>query len=144
MSQANVELVLGLQPDPSVDLVELFCNDDRWASFIETAAPFYQSEFETATTLVGIDRSGTGMQGFRAFWLDWLAPWATYRTEPEKGIDLGERVLVLSHSFGRLDGSPQEVKEAPSAIWTVRDGKIAGVDLYLDRAEALKAVGLEE
>jgi ketosteroid isomerase-like protein len=139
-----VKLVLRLQPGPSVDLARLFRNDDRWATFTETASPFYHSDFETAGTLVGIDRSSTGMEGLRTFWLDWLAPWATYRTEPEEAIDLGERVLVLSHSFGRLEGSTQEVKEAPAAVWTVRDRKIARVDLYLDRAEALKAVGLEE
>ncbi len=144
MSQQNVEMVLGLQPGPSLDLARLFRNDDRWATFTETASPFYHSDFETAGTLVGIERSDAGMEGFRAFWLDWLAPWATYRTEPEEAIDHGERVLVLSRSFGRLEGSTQEIKEAPAAVWTVRDGKIARVDLFLDRAEARKAVGLEE
>jgi hypothetical protein len=29
-------------------------------------------------------------------------------------------------------------------VWTFRDGKIARFDIYEDRAEALKAVGLEE
>jgi len=29
-------------------------------------------------------------------------------------------------------------------VWTFRDGKIARLDIYEDRAEALKAVGLEE
>ncbi len=135
---------MGLQPGPGVDLVRLFRDDERWATFTETAARFYHSGFETAGTLVGIEMSSTGMEGFRTFWLDWLAPWATYRTEPEEAVDLGERVLVLSHSFGRLEGSTQEVKEVPAAVWTVRDGKIARVDLYLDRAEALKAVGLTE
>jgi ketosteroid isomerase-like protein len=31
-----------------------------------------------------------------------------------------------------------------AAVWTVRDGKIAHVDFYLNRPDALKAVGLEE
>jgi ketosteroid isomerase-like protein len=31
-----------------------------------------------------------------------------------------------------------------SAVWTVRDGKIAHMEFYLDHSEALKAVGLEE
>jgi ketosteroid isomerase-like protein len=36
-----------------------------------------------------------------------------------------------------------EVDNTAASVWTVRDGKIARVELYLDRAEALKA-GLED
>jgi ketosteroid isomerase-like protein len=143
MSQQHVELVSGLQPGPAVDLARLFRDDERWATFVETAARFYHRDFETATTMVGIEGSGTSMEGFRAIWLDWLAPWATYRVEAEEAIDLGERVLMLNRSFGRLDGSTQEVREAPAGIWTVRGGKVSRAEFYTDRAEARQAVGLE-
>jgi ketosteroid isomerase-like protein len=137
MSRENVELLLRLQPDRHVDLVRLFCDEHRWAAFTDTAAPFYHADFQSVTTVLG-----TGMDGFRALWRDWLAPWATYRTEVERAVDLGERVLVLNRSFGRLEGSTQEVGEAPAGVWTVRDGKIARGELYLDRADALAAAGL--
>ena len=56
----------------------------------------------------------------------------------------GDRVLLLQRSSGRLEGSPPEVHLHPGVVWTVRDGKIARFAVYANRAEALKAVGLEE
>jgi ketosteroid isomerase-like protein len=76
--------------------------------------------------------------------LDWLAPWATYRAEAEEVIDCGDRVLVLRSVFGRLEGSAEEVTLTGAAVFTVRDGKIARIEGYADRDQALKAVGLEE
>ncbi len=143
MSRENVEVVLRLQPGPEVDLAHLFRNDDRWARFKKAAGPIYHSDFTSAAALLGIDSISAGLDGLREFWLDWLAPWATYRTEAEEAIDLGERVLVLSRSYGRLEGGAQEVEEAPASVWTVRGEKIARIEFYADRPEALKAVGLQ-
>jgi ketosteroid isomerase-like protein len=143
VSQENVDLVLGLQPSLDVDLIRLFRDERRWAVFTDRAAPFYHSDFETLGTVLGVEKWGVGMNAFRAFWLDWLAPWMTYRTEPDEAVDLGAGVLVLSRSFGTLEGSTQEVREAPAAVWGVRDGKIARAEFFLDRHQAVKAVGLE-
>jgi len=133
-----------MQPPPELDFIRLFGDDQRWATFTERAAPFYHSDFETFGTVLGVDKSGTGMNGFRAFWLDWLAPWVAYWTEPDEAIDLEAGVLVLSRSYGRLAGSTQEVRQAPAAIWIVRDGKIARFEAYANRSEAFKALGLED
>ena len=51
---------------------------------------------------------------------------------------------MLNHSFGRLEGSTQEVKEAPAGVWTIRDEKIARAEFYTDRSEARTSVGLED
>jgi ketosteroid isomerase-like protein len=37
-----------------------------------------------------------------------------------------------------------DIEHRPAAVWTFRDGKVHAVHFYLDRQEALKAVGLEE
>jgi len=141
MSRQNVELLLAISPGRDVDLTRLFRDETRWAMFVEAAAPFYHPVFETAVTVVGIAKSGRGMDGLRTLWLDWLGPWAEYRTEVEDVIDCGDRVLVLNHSFGRLEGSTQEVREAPAAVWTVRDQKITRAEFYTDHTEGFKAVG---
>jgi ketosteroid isomerase-like protein len=73
-----------------------------------------------------------------------MAPWVTYRIELEEAIDLGERVLLLNHDCGRREGSTGEVRGRLGAVWTIRDGKIARLDAYTTRAEALAAVGLAE
>jgi hypothetical protein len=59
-------------------------------------------------------------------------------------IDCGERVISFSHDYAYPWDSAAEVAlPAPAGVWTFRDGKIARFDIYEDRAEALKAVGLE-
>jgi hypothetical protein len=75
---------------------------------------------------------------------DWTAPWVTYRIEIEEVIDLGERVLVLNHDWGRREGSTGEVRGDLGVIWTIRDGKVAGLDVPSTRADVLKAAGLAE
>lgn len=143
MSQGNVELVLALLPALDRDFVQLFGDDEMWAAFTETVAPLFQPDFESATVLVGVETTYTGMDGLRAIWLDWLRPWASYRTEVEQVIDCGDRVLLLSSDFGRRAASTQEVRLAATFVFTVRDGKIARWEGFPDRADALKAVGLE-
>jgi ketosteroid isomerase-like protein len=144
MSQANVDLVRRLQPGPHVDLAAMFRNDDAFREQLaEAIAPLLDSDFEG---VFGVDEAPksnyVGIDGLRAVWIDWLAPWATYRTEIEELIDAGERVVVLVRDFGRRKESTQEVELVTGAVWTVRDGKIARADFYRDRPSALKAVGL--
>ena len=142
MAQENVELVMALQRAPDDDFVQLIRDDERWAKLVEAVAPFVHAEAETARPGLPGGKTYIGLDGFRESWLDWLAPYAEYRTEVEEAIDCGERVLLLQSSSGRLAGSTKEVKLAPAVVYTVRDGKIARFEPYADRAQALEAVGL--
>jgi ketosteroid isomerase-like protein len=145
MSQENVELAVRLQPADGVDLVQLFGDDKQWAEVTERIANLFQPDFECA--FLGSTPSGqvyAGLDGFRDLWLDWLAPWATYRIEVEQATDLGDRVLLLIRDYGRRESRGEEVAMNGSAIWTIRDGKIARAEFYPLRSEALKAAGLEE
>jgi hypothetical protein len=144
MSQENVELVLGFQPDPEMDLVERFRDDDSWAEFSAALAPAFAPDFASANALLGIEKTYIGMDGFRNLWLDWLAPWATHRVKIGKAIDLGDRVLVLAEVLATIEGSEAQIKRTTGGVWTVHDGKVARVEFYPDRDEALEAVGLAE
>jgi ketosteroid isomerase-like protein len=145
MSQENVEVVLGLQLAPDdVDFAQRVRDDDMWTRWVETATPAFHSDFETIANVFGTKTVHTGMEGFRAFWLDWLAPWASYRVEIEQAIDCGDRVLVLVCDFGRREGSTQEIAGNNASVWTVHDGQVARIELYPEQADALQAVGLEE
>jgi hypothetical protein len=53
-------------------------------------------------------------------------------------------VLVRSRIFGRPKGSAQEVKSENVGVWTVRNRKLARVDFYPTRADAITAMGLSE
>ena len=126
-----------------MDFAQVFRDDDMWAASVELGA-FYHPDVESVRPGLPDGTIYIGLDGLRDMWLEWLAPWKTYRVETEEVIDLRDRVLVLVHAFGRLEGSQGEVENTSASLWTVRDGKIARAEFYLDRTEALKAVGLEE
>jgi SnoaL-like domain len=135
MSQESVEIVMGLMPAPEVDIAPLFRDDEMWAALSEALAPLIHPDFVCINPGTPGERAYVGLEGFRAFWLDWLAPWASYRAEVEKAIDCGDRVLVLADNFGCLHGSDQEVKVAPASVYGFLDGKIARYEGYLIRDE---------
>ena len=70
---------------------------------------------------------------------------ADYRPQVERLIDAGDKVVTLAVESGRGRGSGAEVESKQTAhVWTLRDGKAIRLDLYNDRADAFKAVGLPE
>jgi ketosteroid isomerase-like protein len=147
VSQENVELVLrSIQPGPDVDFVSLFRDDSIWAATVATTDAWLSPDCKFVIRgLPGGERTYVGIDGLRAGWLDWLAPWVMYRAEVVKAVDLGERVLLLYHSFGRLAGSAVDVEGELASVWTVRDGKVPYAEFYATtHAEALQAVGLKE
>ena len=146
MSQENVELVRGLQPTGDMDLVALFRDEAAATTLSESFAPFFHDDVEiVAPTFVsGQSERFIGLEGLRAVWLDWLDPWESYRVEIEDLIDAGDEVVVLPRDYGRRSGMTAEVSTIGGAVWTVRDGKVARVAFYLNRNEALEAVGLSE
>ena len=145
MSRENVEVVRAVQPAPDVDLAQLFRDDDSWVAILESLSHLVHPDFHCVQSWIGAEPSTyAGVDGLRDAWLDWLTPWATYRTEIQDIVDCGDRVLVLVRDFGRREEATDEIQLYGSAVWTVRAGKVSRVRFYPDRAEALKAVGLEE
>ncbi len=125
-------------------MAHLFRDDAAFAAMTKVVAPKLHPDFE----VVGIEptRGETiyrGLDGLRAFNLDWLSPWETYRAEIVDAKDLGDRVLLFVRDFGRREGSSQDVVQDAGSVWTLREGKVARAEFYADRAEALKAAGVE-
>ncbi len=148
MSRENVELVTGLQPAPEADIAVLFREEASRAALREAVAPLFHPDFEAGTDsglqAFGLKTSYRGFDGLAELWLDWLAPWESYRTEIEAAIDLGDQVLLLMRDYGRRQAMESEVSLLGAALWTIADGKITRAVFYGDRAEALEAVGLRE
>jgi ketosteroid isomerase-like protein len=68
-----------------------------------------------------------------------------FQAVPERFIVVGgDRVLVLARHRGTGRGSGVRVDAPVSHVLTLRDGKVIEWRAYLDRAEALEAVGLSE
>ena len=145
MSQENVEIVRRLQPGPDVDLTELFevaRGDADVGGALGAAAPSFADDFVCIFHALS-EEPRFGIEGLRRSWLDWLAPWESYRTEIKELVDAGDRVAVLSRDFGRRPGMELEVHFDGCAVWTVRDAKVARAEFFpTDRAAAFEAAGL--
>jgi ketosteroid isomerase-like protein len=145
MSQADVEIVRGLLgPFEAGDIAQMFRDEAISAALTDAAAPLLSEDFECVFVREDVGRAAyRGVDGLRAAWLDWLAPWESYRAEIEDVIDAREgRVLVLTRDYARPKGSPSEVNFKGAPVWTVRDGKVARIEFYFNRDEGLKAAGL--
>lgn len=106
MSQENVEIVRQVQPDPQANLVEVFTaieDDAAVEAAVAAAASAFADDFVCIFHAIS-EEPRLGVQGLRDFWLDWLAPWESYRAEIEELRDAGDAVLVLSRDFGRRPG----------------------------------------
>jgi hypothetical protein len=145
VSQENVELVRGLIPPPETDLVSLLRDEGLFEQMKTALEPLIEPGVESvavwqggaATTYVGID-------GFRQLWLDWLEPWATYHTQVDELIDAGEQVVVLIRDRARRHDTDAEVELRSGSVWKFRDGKVARVEFFGTRDEALEAAGLSD
>jgi ketosteroid isomerase-like protein len=70
--------------------------------------------------------------------------WEDLRWEAEEVRDGGEWVLVFGHIRGRGRDSGANIDARGGWVADLRGGKIVRFQTFSDRAEALKAVGLEE
>ena len=136
MSQQNVEIIRNM-----------------YAAWLSTG---FEAAFETFDAdielnpdpeafWVGIGEVYRGHAGVRSYMAAVADAFADYRPEIEDFVDCGDQVVTLAIESGRGRESGATVQSNRTAhVWTLRDGKAVRIDLYLDRAAALKAVGLEQ
>jgi ketosteroid isomerase-like protein len=70
--------------------------------------------------------------------------WDRQRIEPERLIDAGSRVVVFQREYQRGRSSGLELAVETPAIVDLRNGRVVRIQGYMDRAAALRAVGLPE
>ncbi|MGH2964401.1 MAG: nuclear transport factor 2 family protein [Solirubrobacterales bacterium] len=70
--------------------------------------------------------------------------WETWRMEPEQFTAVGDHVAVVVRYQARGRGSGVEVEGRESALWTLRDGKVARYAWFHEPGDALEAAGLSE
>jgi ketosteroid isomerase-like protein len=144
VSHESVELVRSLHPGPATDLARIYRDDLQWAAASALISPAFAPDFKCiAYGYIDAERKSLdGLAGLRHLWLEWLAPWQSYRVEIEELVDLGEDVLALVRDFGRRGGDAGEIAITSAALWTVRDGKVTQIVFYAQRDDALEALGL--
>jgi hypothetical protein len=135
-------MILSFQLGPDSDVPTLVNDDDAVGRMIDAIGPSFDPSVQCTMRLPGMAPVlySAGLDGVHAAWLDWLKRWAGYRTEVEKAIDGGERIVVVQWAHGRLGPGQPEVTLRRADIWTVRDHKVVHVDFNVPVAEALAAV----
>jgi uncharacterized protein len=76
----------------------------------------------------------------------WLAMvqdiWGEWRFDVERLVDAGEQVLALVRIVAEGGASGVPVQREVAHVWSFKGRKPSTASVYLDRAEALSAVGL--
>jgi ketosteroid isomerase-like protein len=85
-----------------------------------------------------------GRQGIETFLRELSETWEKFRPVPEEYRDLGTRVLGLGRLEAQGRNSGVAIETPWAGIFDFRTAKICSIHTYLDHAEALAAVGLEE
>ena len=81
-----------------------------------------------------------GHDGFREFFGELFGQPVDSRREIREYLSAGDRVVVLLGLFGRRKGHEAEIEVPEVHIWTVRNGKILGLEAYFDTAMFLGAL----
>ena len=131
MSQENVELIRTLYETAGGYL-------DRG---LKVFAP--DIELRLSGVFPDLDPIYRGHEGVREFVALFNSPWLEMVVEPERFIDLGEQVLVLSR-FRGTGRAGIETQLSLAHLWTLRDGQVPRMDAFSNHEKALEAVGLSE
>ena len=137
MSRENVELLRWL--------VEAFNRRD-----LRGFASKLHEDVEWVPALIPQAEAGpeTEFRGVEGFWR-WIEAtddvMSEFLVEAESYRDLGDdRVLLLGLVVGRGRASGAEVRAELGQVFTFHNGQVVSYRGYLDRTEALEAVGLSE
>src|SRR3954451_21137977 len=75
-------------------------------------------------------------------WLEiWDQAWEKYSLEPQEYIDLGDRIVVVFRLTATGKGSGLELDRTDAIVHTVRNGKLAKIDYFNNKRDALEAAG---
>jgi ketosteroid isomerase-like protein len=111
--------------------------DDYLRGDYEAALPAFAHDVEVITSLERFH----GPAGVVREAKRWEEMWSYLRFEIEALIEAGDRVVLLYHQVGKARESGIEVAEHAGWVYTLRDGKIARVEMFQDCETALRAVG---
>jgi ketosteroid isomerase-like protein len=122
------------------DLVAVNNDTEAVAAMVEQLDP--EVEIRWTGTIPDVE-TYRGHDGAVRAMEDWLESWEEFRMYPREFIDIGDdRVVVTFGQTGRGKGSGAEVEMPVTQIYTVRDGRLAGILEFATKAEAMEAAGL--
>jgi uncharacterized protein len=130
MSRANVEVVrraFEAFESGGFDAIAAFIHRD----FEMEQMPLHPE----AGTYSGVEAARSSMEA-------WIESFEGFESKPTEFVDAGDRVVVAVEERGRARGSGAELGHTYGIVFTLRDGRIARMEWFHSRAEALEAVGV--
>jgi ketosteroid isomerase-like protein len=81
-----------------------------------------------------------GLDAIRRYFVHWAEMFENRDLHAEQLLDAGDRVFAWIRFSGTGTTSGAIVEMQQAQIWTFRDGRVARVEEYFDRAEALEVL----
>jgi ketosteroid isomerase-like protein len=78
----------------------------------------------------------------KAFGREFFDMWEVYAVGEQEIIDAGDTVVVLAHARAEGKASGIAIDGPIAYVHTIRYGRIARTEVFLDHAKALTAAGL--
>ena len=140
MSEENVEVVrrlYSLRPD-AAGVVR--------GDFDDVFLDYFHPDFEIVppSSYPDSESSYRGQEGTRRWYRQMDEIWDDWRFEAERFFDAGTQVVVFVRVSGTAKQSGAALAISAAHVLTLRDGRVTRTDIFLDRSEALEAVGLRE
>jgi ketosteroid isomerase-like protein len=85
-----------------------------------------------------------GHDGVRKFTENQAQAFAWMRVEPHEYIEAGHRIVVPIRVGGKARHTGIETTFDVVHVWTLSSGKVSEIAMFRTRAEAFRAIGLEE
>jgi ketosteroid isomerase-like protein len=140
MSQENVDVVRRMY--------SRLADRGAWrrGDYDDVFRDFCAAEYEMIPPPIYPDaaRSYRGLEGVHQWQRLMDEIWADWDFQAERFFDAGDEVAVFGRTSGtaRQSGAPVEISVAH--VLTLRDGRVTRLKVFLDRHEALEALGLSE
>ena len=101
--------------------------------------------FELTTPGGGLDvETIRGVESARRAFEDFFSPFEALSVEPEAFFEGDGQIVVFFLQRARPLGSSAYVERRAAHLWTMRDGKAIGLEIFPLREKALEAAGLSD
>jgi uncharacterized protein len=112
-----------------------------WDAAFRDARPDFELRTPDQNPIAGTYR---GREEIRDFFAEMWAAFEEVDIQPERFLESNGRIVVFLLMQLRPTDSEAKVEMRLVHLWTIRDGKPARCEVFLQREEALEAAGLSE
>jgi ketosteroid isomerase-like protein len=115
---------------------------ERWSSTAELPWDMVDGKAEVHDHDTPDQGAYLGHAGVERWLQDWGEAWAEWDFELQEFIDAGDAVIVVIRMHAKGLGSGVELDRQDALVYRFRDDKIARVDYYNSKEQALEAAGV--